>query len=329
MRVVVTGATGNVGTALLRALATEDAVTSIVGLARRQPELRAPKTEFRAVDVSADPLEQHLEGADCVVHLAWLIQPSRDRATTWRTNVQGSRRVFEAAAAVGVPTIVHASSVGAYSRGPKDRLVDESWPTDGIPTSFYSRDKSVVERMLDDLERLHPRVRIVRLRPSLIFQRAMGRELTKLFLGPLVPRRLADPARIPFVPDVAGLRFQVTHSDDVADAYRRAIVGGAHGAFNIAAEAVLDPDALAELLGARKVRLPVGLVRGVVAVTWRARLQPTPEGWVDMGLQTPLLDTRRARDELGWEPTRHAGETLLELVAGFRDGAGAPTPPLR
>jgi nucleoside-diphosphate-sugar epimerase len=327
MRVVVTGATGNVGTALLRALAEEDAVTSIVGLARRPPEVSAPKTEFRSVDVATDPLEPHVDGADCVVHLAWLIQPSHDRAATWRTNVQGTRRVF-AAAAEGATSLVHASSVGAYGRGPKDRLVDESWPVEGIPTSFYSRDKSDAERMLDDVERIHPGLRVVRLRPSLIFQCAMGRALRKLFLGPLVPRGLADPKRIPFVPDVAGLRFQVTHAEDVADAYRRAIVGGAHGAFNIAAEPVLDPDALAELLGGRKLRLPTGLVRRLVAATWRARLQPTPEGWVDMGLQTPLLDTARARDELGWQPTRSAGETLLELLHGFRDGARAATPPL-
>jgi nucleoside-diphosphate-sugar epimerase len=328
MRVVVVGATGNVGTALLRALAPDERVESVLGLARRRPEARYPKTEWQTADVGLDALQPHFDGADCVVHLAWQIQPAHDRRRTWLTNVEGSRRVFEAAAAAGVPALVYASSVGAYSPGPKDRAVDESWPTDGIRTSFYSRDKSEVERILDGVERTHGSMRVVRLRPSLIFQRSMGTEVKRLFTGRWVPHRLVSRRTIPFVPDMPHLRFQVTHTDDVADAYRRAIVGDARGAFNVAAEPVLDPDRLASLLGARKVRVPERLARGLVAATWRARLQPTPEGWVDMGLRTPLMDSSRARQELGWAPRISAGEALLELLQGFHDGAGLPTPPL-
>jgi nucleoside-diphosphate-sugar epimerase len=328
MRVVVTGATGNVGTAVLRALAREDEVTSIVGIARRLPQTHFPKTQWVHADVAETPLEPIFDGADCVVHLAWLIQPAHDRRATWRTNVLGSRRVFEAAAAT-VPALVHASSVGTYSPGPKDRLVDESWPTGGIRSSFYSRDKVDAERLLDRVEELHPELRSVRLRPSLIFQRSMGTEAKRLFTGSFVPHRLVRPRRIPFVPDIPGLRFQVTHSDDVANAYRRAVVSGAYGAFNVAADPVLDPDTLADLLDARKVPVPAGLARGLVATTWRLRLQPTPEGWVDMGLQTPLLDSSRIREELNWQPQHAAGEALLELLQGFHAGAGAPTPPLR
>jgi nucleoside-diphosphate-sugar epimerase len=328
MRVVVFGATGNVGTALLRALAREERVTSILGVARRATELRFPKTEWTTADVAFDALDRHVAGADCVVHLAWQIQPSHDRRRTWLTNVQGSRRVFEAAAAAQVRALVYASSVGAYSPGPKDRAVDESWPTGGIRTSFYSRDKSEVERLLDAVERANAETRVVRLRPSLIFQRAMGTEVKRLFTGRLVPHRLVSRSTIPFVPDMPHLRFQATHTDDVADAYRRAIVGDARGAFNIAAEPVLDPDRLATLLDARKLRVPEGLARGLVGATWRARLQPTPEGWVDMGLRTPLMDTSRARRELGWRERTDAGAALLELLRGFNEGAGLPTPPL-
>jgi len=328
MRVAIVGATGNVGTALLRALEPERAVTSIVGIARRRPYVELPKVEWVSSDVSRDDLSSAFDGADCVVHLAWLIQPSRERSTTWRTNVLGSRRVFEAAGAAGVASLVYASSVGAYSPGPKDHAVDESWPTEGVASSFYSRDKAEVERILDGFERDHPEVRTVRLRPSLIFQRTMGTELKKLFTGRWVPHRLFAPNRIPIVPDLPRLRFQATHSDDVADAYRRAIVGRARGAFNIAADPVLDPDQLATLLRARKLRLPVWLARSLVALTWRARIQPTPEGWLDMALETPLLDSARARAELDWSPRHSSEQTLLELLEGFHDGAKGPTPPL-
>jgi nucleoside-diphosphate-sugar epimerase len=330
MKVVVVGASGNVGTALLRSLADEDAVESVVGVARRLPSAPWPKTTWRSADVAETDLAPIFAGADCVVHLAWLIQPSHDRQATWRANVIGSRRVFEAAAAAGVPAIVYASSVGAYSPGPKDRLVDESWPTGGIRTSFYSRDKADVEGILDRFEEQHADLRVVRLRPSLIFQRAMGTSAKRYFTGRLFPNRLVTRSRIPVVPDIPGLRFQVTHTQDVADAYRRAIVSDdARGAYNVAAEPVLDPDALAQLLGARKVPVPVKAARSLLAATWRLRLQPTPEGWLDMGLQTPLMDSARLRDELGWEPGVSAGDALLDLLGGFHDGAGAPTPPLR
>ncbi len=156
MRVVVTGATGNVGTSVLQALARDPAVEEIVGLARRRPQLSLPRTTWVTADVARDDLAPHFAGADAVVHLAWLIQPSRDRATTRAVNVEGSRRVFAATAAAGVPSLVYASSVGAYSPGPKDRRVDESWPTGGVPNSFYSRDKADVERILDGFEAAYP-----------------------------------------------------------------------------------------------------------------------------------------------------------------------------
>src|SRR4051794_34687894 len=139
MRIVVTGATGNVGTSVLRALAADEQVREIVGLARRLPAWSPPRTRFVSADIERDDLRPLFAGADAVIHLAWLIQPSRDGDELERVNVAGSRRVFEAAADAGVGALVHASSIGVYSAGPKDRGVDESWPREGTPSSFYAR----------------------------------------------------------------------------------------------------------------------------------------------------------------------------------------------
>src|SRR3954447_12811826 len=156
MRVVVTGATGNVGTSLLRRLSSDPAVTSIVGLARRAPELDLPKVEWVAADVSRDDLGPAFAGAEVVVPLAWLIQPSHRLDVLEATNVAGTKRVFDAAAAAGAGAVVYASSVGAYSAGPKHTGVDERWPTDGIGSSFYPRHKAATERLLDAFEADHP-----------------------------------------------------------------------------------------------------------------------------------------------------------------------------
>jgi nucleoside-diphosphate-sugar epimerase len=329
MRVVVTGATGNAGTALLRALAGEDAVEHVVGIARRRPSAEAPKTTWATADVSRDDLVPLLRGADCVVHLAWLIQPSRHESVTYATNVLGSRRVFDAAAAAGVPAIVHASSIGAYSAGPKEPPgVDESWPTEGTPTSFYSRHKAEVERHLDAFEQAHPDIRVVRLRPGLKFQRHAATGIRRLFVGPFLPRALVRRELVPIVPRHPRLRAQAVHTDDVADAYRRAIVSDVRGAFNVAADPPLDGDLVARLLGAKAVDVSPRVLRGLATLTWRAHVQPTEPGWVDMALAVPLMNTSRARRELGWSPSRRADEAFLELFDGLHDGAGHPTPPL-
>ena len=329
MRIVVTGATGNVGTSVLAALAGDDRVDEIVGLARRAPAWTPPRTRWVQADVARDDLRPLLAGADAVIHLAWLIQPSRDDAELERVNVGGSRRVFEAAAGAGVATLVHASSIGVYSPGPKDRAVDESWPRDGIPSSFYSRHKAQAERDLDAVEAKAPDMRVVRLRPALIFKREAGPEVRRLFAGPLLPARLLRPGWLPLLPLPPRLVLQGVHADDVGEAYRLAVLSpDAAGAYNVAADPVLDPATLARLFRARPVRVPERPLRALAGATWRARLQPTPPGWLDMGLQVPVMDTRRAREQLGWTPLRSAVSALEELLAGMRDPAGLPTPPL-
>ena len=331
MRVVITGASGNVGTSVLRKLALHGAVDEIVGIARRLPYLQMPKTEWVAADIVTGDLVSVFEGADAVVHLAWAIQPSRNYDQLHAVNVDGSARVFDAVARAGVPALVYASSVGAYSPGPKDEPgVDESWPTDGIQSSFYSSHKAAVERLLDRFEQEHPEVRCVRLRPGLIFKSQAASEQRRYFAGPLVPTSLVHPRFIPVVPDTPRLRFQAVHADDVAQAYCLALVNDdARGAYNVAAKPVLDPDRLAELLGARKVPVPPQILRGAAALTWRLRLQPSPEGWIDMALGVPVMNSTRIRDELGWEPERTGGEALLELLRGMRRQDGAETPPLQ
>lgn len=328
MRVVVTGASGNVGTSVLAALAEEPAVTSILGIARRRPNAVFPKTTWTTADVATDDLRQELAGADAVVHLAWLIQPSHDAQALYRTNVLGSERVFRAVAEAGVPALIYASSVGAYSPGPKDRAVDESWPTDGVQASFYSRHKARTERMLDRLETEHPSLRVVRMRPGFIFKREAASGIRRLFAGPFLPTRLVHPALLPFVPDDPRLRFQAVHSLDVGDAYRRAIVGDVRGAFNLAADPILDPPELARILGARRVRVPPVVLRAAASASWHLRLQPTPSGWIDLAFAVPILDTTRARRELGWTPRFTSEEALLEVLDGIRHRAGIDTPPL-
>ena len=328
MRVVITGATGNVGTSLIEVLGTEPEVDAIVGLARRVPGWHPPKTSWAQVDVAKDELEPHFRDADVVVHLAWIFQPTHDDLETWRNNVLGSIRVFDAVAAAGVPALVHASSVGAYSPGPQDEPVDESWPTHALPHASYGREKSYLERTLDAFVLQHPEVRLVRLRPGFIFKREASSEQRRLFAGPLLPNGLVRPGLLPVFPDVPGLRFQALHTFDAAAAYRLAILRPVDGAFNIAADPVLDARTLGELLGARPIRLPVWPLRAAVAAAWRLHLIPASPMLIDLALSLPVMDTTRARSVLGWHPSFSSLDAVSEVIEGIRDEAGMETPPL-
>ena len=328
MRVVVVGATGNVGTSLVEALARDDAVESILGLARRATGARYPKTEFAQADVVTDDLVPFFRGADCVVHLAWVIQPSRDQETLRRINVDGSSRVLAAVAEAGVPALVVASSIGVYSPGPKER-VDETWPREGIPSSWYSRHKAELERRLDSFEAEHPDVRVARLRPALIMKREAAESIRRLFFGPFLPSPLVRPRLLKLVPHIPGLVVQLLHADDVAEAYRLAVVRDARGAYNVAAEPEVDGKRVARELGGRAVTMPAGVARALAGATWRLRLHPTSPDWLDLGLGVPLLDTTRIRGELGWEPRRDAFSVVRELLEGLAARSGGPTEPLR
>jgi UDP-glucose 4-epimerase len=329
VRIAVTGATGNVGVQAVRAMARRPEVEEVVGIARRRPFLDLDGVTWREADVSAHDLVPLFRGCDAVVHLAWVLQPSRDAARLERVNVEGSRRVFAAAARARVGAVVHASSVAAYSPGPKTRPVDESWPTGGLPASTYSRQKAAVERVLDGFEAEHPRTRVVRLRPGLVLQREAATELRRLFLGPFVPGVLVRRRLIAVVPRLPGLCFQVVHAADAGDAFARAAVGDASGAFNLATEPVLDAAELARIVGARPVPLPRVPARAVVDLTWRLRLHPAEPAWLDLLLSVPVMDVTRARRALGWVPIRSADEVVLEVLDGIRDGAGFGTPPLQ
>jgi nucleoside-diphosphate-sugar epimerase len=244
-----------------------------------------------------------------------------------RTNIDGLRHVLSAVAASGVPQVVVTSSVGAYSFGPKRRRVDESWPTGGIASSHYSRHKAVNERILDDFEHGHPATVVARIRPGLVMQADPGAELGRLFLGPLVPRILLKPGILPVLPIPTGVRSQVVHAADLAEAFWLTVEKRTGGAFNVASEPVVGPAEFAAAMESRTVPFRAAALRAILSAAWRLRLVPVDPGWLDIALGVPIMSTRRARDVLGWVPRIDARDALreaLEAVSEKRGLSGSP-----
>jgi UDP-glucose 4-epimerase len=340
MRIAITGASGNAGTALLRnlqgQLSRKPGSLQLVGISRRLPDtFQEPYdgVQWHTLDVGLDQdrplLEKALEGVDSVVHLAWQIQPNHNLPLLHRTNVNGTRNVLEAAAKMGVKQVVCASSVGAYSKSGKEQRRDESWPATGMAGSHYSRHKAEQEKLLDQFAAAEPEISVARLRPALIFQGKAGSEIGRYFLGHVFPRLVPRKPWVPLLPAPDNLIFQAVHADDVAEAYWRVVDQRASGAFNIAAEPVLTPQVLARILGARRILpIPMRLLHAVVDLTWRARIQPTDSGWVDMAAGAPVMDTSRAQRVLGWEARISSVDAVKELLAGMGTGEGVDPSPV-
>jgi nucleoside-diphosphate-sugar epimerase len=322
MRIVVTGATGNAGTSVVAELARREGVDEVVGVARRRPRWQPDGVSWRPADVRYDDLATLFQGADAVVHLAWAFQPSHRPDVTWGVNVHGTSRVLDAAAQAGVSAVVVASSVGAYSPGSKEVRIDESWPTHGWSPAAYTREKAYVERMLDGFEQSHPGIRVVRMRPAFMFKAPASLEQVRIFGGSWaqLPSRLIGRLGVPLVPALPGLVFQVLHTDDAALAFADAALGEARGAFNLAAEPVVDAGVLGEVFGGKPLRFPARPARELAAAAWHAHLIPAPPQLLDYLLQMPVMSCERAERELGWRPRR----TAVEAVTALRDGLAHP-----
>jgi UDP-glucose 4-epimerase len=336
MRVAVTGASGNVGTALLRRLtAPGSGVAEVRGLARRQPPSLAPYDGVRwyLADLgetrSEHELTRFLDGVDAVVHLAWALQPGRQPERLHRVNVEGTRRLARAAAAAGVGHVVHLSSVGAYAAGGGDREVAEDWPVTGIPSSQYSRDKSQAELVVRELLGSREGTTLTVVRPTLVLQPEASSEIGRYFLGPLLfgaARLLPDQvARLLPLP-LPSLRVQFVHADDVADALVAMLDRRAGGPFNLAAGPTFDADGLARALGSVRVPVPAIALRTALSAAFHAHLVPTEPGWLDLGTQAPALDSSRARRLLDWVPAHRGDDVLRQFVAALGRGEGGPGP---
>jgi UDP-glucose 4-epimerase len=326
MRVVVVGATGNLGSALLTRLHEEPSVTEIVGVSRRMPVASDPRYSgvyWHQLDIGESTAPARLAGifagADAVVHLAWALQPNHDEELLWRTNVEGTKNVLAAATAARVPQIAYPSSIAAYSPGPKTQRVDESWPTGGVPSSHYSRHKAINERALDRFEEDNPSIVVTRFRPGFVFSRDAATEIAGLFVGKLIPLGWLKFVRLPVVPLPPQMVAQIVHSSDVADAFWRALDRRAAGAFNLAAEPVIDGNSVASAFDITWLPIRLRVARFAAKVTWKLRLQNSDPGWIDLGALVPVMSTERARRELGWVPTVSSTDALREIVHGVAD----------
>lgn len=329
LTVAVTGPTGAIGKALMRALQDDVKVKRVIGMARSpfDPlEHGWTKVEYRQGDIlDAEAVRNLVRGADVVVHLAFLIFGSHEE--TARVNLEGSRNVFTAALAEGVERLVYTSSVAAYGfHDDNPELLHEDIPARGSEDHYYSAQKAELEETLNEMT-ARSKTDVFVFRPCIV----AGPTATELIENiPYVQlgEKLPDPVRNlmgtipllrPVIPD-PGLPFQLVHEDDVATALRAAIDGGrVPGVYNLAADGEITLSDLAHALGWYAIPVPELAVDITARVVSRIPLMPSKASWISAIRVPVLMDTSKAKMNLGWEPEHDAFDTLAQTVQSARE----------
>lgn len=319
LEVVVTGPTGTFGEGLVPLLEAAPAVGEVVGVARSpfDPAERGwHKMTYRQGDVrDPDLLAEAFEGADVVVHLAFIVVGNASAATIRAINVDGTINVFRAAAAVCASRFVYASSLAAYGFHPDNPVgMDEDWPRRPAERFFYAQEKAELEALLEDEAEAHPEVDLYLLRPPVVLgphavggKGALLERIVPLLgaAGSLVRRSPVPlPALAPELP------MQFIHEDDVGTALLQCVLGaGPPGAYNIAGDGVVTPAEMARELGLRPIGVPgapvAKLARGLAALPYPGFVPPVA-GWAEALSHPAVMDTTKAKEQLGWAP-RYSG----------------------
>ena len=321
LRVVVTGASGYVGAALVRRLQSESWVESIVALDVRPPctDL-GPKANFVRHDVSL-PFDGVLEEfrPDTVVHLAFVLNPGRNGAAARRVNVDGTANLLDECTRAGVRKVVYLSSSTVYGAHPDNPLMlTEESPLRPMPGFQYSQDKLAAESLVREYAKGKPGVIATVLRGCPVVGPNADNFVARSFLKRvLVAARGYDP------------QMQLLHEDDLTEVLAACAARDAAGLYNVAGDGMLPWSEMVRTLGRPLVRVPVPLLRGVTALSWALRFQsdssPAGLGFI-MYPWTASAENLRA--ELGVTmryTSRQAWQSFAQAhTAGPKEAAGKP-----
>jgi nucleoside-diphosphate-sugar epimerase len=323
LTVAVTGPTGTFGFGLMPLLQQDERVSRVVGIARRPfdpAEHGWSKMEYRRGDVrDQDALREAFAGADVVVHLAFLIVGG-SKETTRAINVEGTLNAFRAAAAAGASRFVYASSVAAYGFHSDNPVgMTEDWPVRPAGRLFYAQEKAELEHLLQEEAAQHPELELYLLRPPVVLgpHSIGGKDLLPGPLAPLVKRRQGRFPRLPVpLPTAApAVPLQFVHEEDVGSALLQCVVAaGPAGAYNIAGDGVLTVVDVARELGFVVLPLPAAPAHATARLLSRVPFLPSAASWVEAMSQPAVMDTTRARAEVGWTPRYSGLEALRDTL---------------
>jgi UDP-glucose 4-epimerase len=336
MRYVITGGSGYIGSRLVELLSRSDDTEQIVICDLAPPLVYRPKTQFERVDVrDREAVRAVLErsGADALIHLAFILNPSHDEHLMYDVDVNGTHNVLEAAAAAGTQQVLVTSSSTAYGAFPDNPMpLTEDDPVRGVASFPYARDKTESDRLCQLWAAAHPDRVMTIVRPCIVFGPNVDNYIVRLW------------TKAPFTPDTGHLDrpIQFVHEDDVVEAIAALLLGRHGGAFNVAGDGLMTLRECAEVTGSPIRRMPLRAYRGLARALWGARVSEAPPGQIEFALHPWVVSNEKLKRTAGWSPRYTSRETFeitmrahgklaeeaapargLEPAAGARSGAAA------
>jgi len=302
--IAITGVSGGAGQLVLRQLAEDPSVTRIIGIDARDPAFRPAGLEFHRLDLASGDLKSVLAGADTVAHLSFLVARRADAALSERANVDGTRRVLEAAGGAGIGAIVVVSSAMVYGAWPDNPVpLTEDAPLRPNPGVVFATQKAEIERLVAEWADDHPGLPVAILRPVTVVGPAIDGHLSQVFRDGL-PVRMRGP----------GPPAQFLHHDDLIAAVHLAITSRLDGVYNVAPEGSIPHEELLALAAPRlRVRLPWSSGGRVGRRAWLAGFVGVPSALTPY-LEQPWVVANDRLRAVGWEP-QHTNEEAFVAAA--------------
>jgi nucleoside-diphosphate-sugar epimerase len=324
LTVAVTGPTGTFGFGLMPLLQADERIAGIVGIARRPfhaNEHGWTKMTYRQGDVrDRAALQEAFQGADVVVHLAFMITGAASRETIRKINVEGTLNAFRAAAAAGARRFVYASSIAAYGFHRDNPVgMTEDWPARPAARLFYAQEKAEIERLLDEEAVGHAGLGVYVLRPPIVLgPHAVGaKDVVPKKLAPILSPLRGLIGRVPLPVVALPVPVQFIHEEDVGQAFLLCIVGaGAPGVYNITGDGVLSGAQLVRELGLTPIPAPARLVRAAARGVAAVPFAPPFTEWAEAFTHPAIMNSSKARQELGWRPRYSSLEALRDTLHG-------------
>ena len=277
MNVLVTGSASGFAQLLLARLAADPGIELILGVDQHESAFTHERYVQVVLDLRSPMLARVLQGVQAVIHLA---PATGDDAAARGEILEATQNLYTHAPAADVRQVIHLSSALVYDTQTRN-AIDEQRAYGATPGCVAAEALQSAEAWLDDFEVGRPALRVVRLRPHWLVGPHSDSVLARLLRQHLALRQETDS------------RLQCVHQEDVVEAILQALHSKLRGAFNLACKETVT---LSEMhRQARWLRLPAA------ARLLAHRLDTTP-GCIEALSRSLVLNTKRARTELGWKP---------------------------
>ncbi len=307
--VAITGASGYIGSRLLRRLEDEEGIRKLVAIDVHSPTEPIHNMAAYRMDV-AEPIDSALlaHRVTTLVHLAFITQPGRNRRevnSIRQTNLDTLRSVLESCVRAGVNHVVYLSSYTVYGAHPDNPIpITDSAPLRPLPDFAYGYDKYLSEQILQEFQEQHPDIAVTILRSCVVLGPSANNYVAKAFFRPwLLGVWNHNPP------------MQFVYEDDLARVLTIVVQQRLSGVFNVAGDGVVFYREMAEMIGSKLLMLPAFLAVSLTQLTWNLRIHVDSPGAGMALVKYPIvLSTGKLHEVTGYRFWHTSLETLTAFT---------------